>query len=89
FNSLGRIFHEMGDSLNGLDKCNGALRIYDRLKNDEGKLDSLNYLGIIYRDQWNYIKALDYFEDGFQMAETLGNLELKANFSNQISTIFR
>ncbi|MHA1509786.1 MAG: tetratricopeptide repeat protein [Promethearchaeota archaeon] len=67
-NMVGRISHEMGDSLTGLEKCNEALKIYDLLQNMEGKLESLKRLGIIYRDQWNYPKAFEYFEEGFQIA---------------------
>jgi len=63
-NIIGRTTHEIGDSLTGLEKCNESLNIYNLLGGIEGKLDALNSIGIIYRDQWNYPKAFDYFEEG-------------------------
>ena len=55
---------------------------------DDGTIQSLNYLGIGYRNQSNYSKAFEYFVEALKGSEEAGNLEQEGYSLINIGNIY-
>lgn len=52
-----------------------AIRLADSLHYQQGKLQAMSFTGVCYRNQGNYLKALNYYFDALQIAQDIDNKE--------------
>ena len=65
-----------------------SLSIYEELKNKRGIAAAIGNIGIIYKDQGNYAKAIDYYTRSLSIKEEMGDKRGIANSLNNIGIIY-
>jgi len=65
-----------------------SLKISEELKDKEGISISIGKMGVVYRSQGNYPKALDYYLKALKIAEDSGNINLIATWVGNIGIFY-
>jgi tetratricopeptide (TPR) repeat protein len=76
------------DPVKALSYAREALHLATEINDQKGMAASYNNLGIIYRNQGAFDKALEYYIISLKIYETLQNKEGIATTKNNISTIY-
>src|SRR5688572_33289220 len=76
------------DPVKALSYAREALHLATEINDRKGMAASYNNLGIVYRNQGAFDKALEYYIISLKIYETLQNKEGIATTKNNISTIY-
>jgi tetratricopeptide (TPR) repeat protein len=76
-----------GDITGAIHTNMQSLSILEKLDNKEALSVTLNNIGILYSDELNYKKALDYFQKSLQLRKELGDRERIANVMINIGSV--
>jgi len=87
-NNLGSIHMKMGEFDEAYKNMNAALRIRKEINDKGGEASSYRMLGILYKSQQNYEKALDKFYNGYSLAAMVGSTSILSSISEQLFEIY-
>ena len=71
-----------------MEKSQEAFQNFKQLENNEGLIETLDNLGSIKASQRIYEEALNYFEEGFSLSESINDLKNKGNFLQKIGSVY-
>ncbi len=87
-NNLGSIHMKMGEFVEAHKNMNAALRIRKEINDKGGEASSYRMLGILYKSQQHYEKALENFYNGYSLATVVGSTSILSSISDQLFEIF-
>ena len=87
-NNLGSIHMKMGEFDEAYKNMNAALMIRKEMNDKGGEASSYRMLGILYKSQQNYEKALDNFYNGYSLASVVGSTSILSSISDQLFELF-
>jgi tetratricopeptide (TPR) repeat protein len=87
-NNLGSIYMKKGEFDEAHKNIDAALTIRKEMNDKGGEASSYRMLGILYKTQQNYNKAIDNFYNGFSLATTVGNTSVLSSISEQLFEVF-
>jgi Flp pilus assembly protein TadD len=82
---IGFDYNKLGDLNNALLYYDRQLEIYRNLNDEEGESKALNNIGVIYQNQGNYDKALEYYNKSLRLTSDPSSI---ANTYNNIATVY-
>jgi len=96
---IGFIYKNKSNNKAALVHCNNALNICETLIISQNRADAitggklkvkiLNNIAIVYRQQSNYSKALEFYSKGLKIAEKLGDKHQTGNILGNIANIYK
>lgn len=86
--NLGNVFDNHGDIAKAISNYRLSLKIYDKIKDLDGKATALNNIGNLYSNQMDTAKALYYFKQSMDICQQIGDKEGLARTQNNISSIY-
>lgn len=87
-NNLGSIHMKMGEFDEAHKNMDAALMIRKEINDKAGEASSYRMLGILYKSQKNYEKALDNFYNGYNMAAAVGSTSILSSLNEQLFEVF-
>jgi len=87
-NNLGSIHMKMGAFDEAYKNMSAALIIRQEMNDKSGEASSYRMLGILYKSQQNYEKALSNFYNGYILAATVGSNAILASLNEQFFEVF-
>jgi len=91
FNNIGTIFRTKGviygnkeDFQRALDYFYSCLKITRKTGGKETEVEVLNNIGTVHTDLKNYYEAMKYFENGYEMAEEIKDIEIMSMLKNNM-----
>jgi tetratricopeptide (TPR) repeat protein len=87
-NNLGSTYMKRGQPTEALENMKEALRIRTELFDKTGEAASYRMIGIFYFSQENYIKALENFKLGFELATEVGSTPILSGISEKLFEIY-
>jgi len=87
-NNLGSNYMKRGQPTEALENMKEALRIRTGLFDKAGEAASYRMIGIFYFSQENYIKALENFKLGFDLATEVGSTPILSGISEKLFEIY-
>jgi tetratricopeptide (TPR) repeat protein len=88
YNNLGSIHMKKGEYEKAFQNMDIALKIRKDINDKNGEASSYRMLGLLYRYQNNYHKALDKFYAGYTLASEVGNTSILSSLSEQFFEIY-
>jgi len=87
-NNLGSIHMKMGEFDEAYKNMDAALMIRKEINDKAGEASSYRMLGILYKSQKNYERALDNFYNGYNMAAAVGSTSILSSLNEQLFEVF-
>jgi tetratricopeptide (TPR) repeat protein len=88
YNNLGSIYMKQGEFNEAYKNIDTALLIRKELNDKSGEASSYRMLGILYKTQQNYEKALYNFNKGYNIAASVGSTSTLSALSEQLFEVF-
>lgn len=79
YNTQGVTWYVRGDYPKALDYYTQSIKIKEDIGDQKGIAQSLNHIAIVYQDQGKYSQALAYCQRSYELALTVGALDLQKN----------
>lgn len=79
---LGFYNRKKGNNRAAINYHNKALTLYKKLKNEDDQVLVLNELGIVYKNQGQYEKSINTYQQGIEIAERIKSSRLADLYSN-------
>ncbi|WP_281310552.1 tetratricopeptide repeat-containing sensor histidine kinase [Flavobacterium flavigenum] len=80
--SSGVVYSEQGDYTSSLKNYEEGLKLYQQIDEKEGISKTLNNIGILYKSQKKYLKALQYLKEAHQIQIILGEKNAPMTLTN-------
>ncbi|WP_163407528.1 tetratricopeptide repeat-containing sensor histidine kinase [Flavobacterium ajazii] len=80
--SSGVVYSEQGDHTSSLKNYEKALKIYQEIKEQTGVSKTLNNIGILYKSQQKYPKALQYLKEAHKIQTVLDEQNAPMTLTN-------
>lgn len=87
-NNLGSIHMKMGDYDEAFKNMDAALKIRKEINDKAGEASSYRMLGILYKSQKNYERALSNFYNGYNLATEVGSTAILSSLNEQLFEVF-
>jgi tetratricopeptide (TPR) repeat protein len=87
-NALSSKLYDLGKYDSSLTCANGSEALADKLGYKKGMVRALVNIGMVYKDQGNYPKALEHYFRGLKMSEELGDEHLQATTLSNIGIVY-
>jgi tetratricopeptide (TPR) repeat protein len=87
-NNLGSIYMKMGEFDEAYKNMDAALLIRKELNDKSGEASSYRMLGILYKSQHNFNKAIYNFYNGYNLATSVGSTSILSSISEQLFEVF-
>jgi tetratricopeptide (TPR) repeat protein len=88
YNNLGSIYMKKGEFDEAYKNMDTALLIRKELNDKSGEASSYRMLGLLYKSQQNYEKALYNFYNGYSLAASVGSTSILSALSEQLFEVF-
>jgi tetratricopeptide (TPR) repeat protein len=82
FASSGVVYSEQGDYTSSLKNYETSLKLYQQIDEKEGISKTLNNIGILYKSQQKYSKALQYLKEAHKMQTILSEKNAPMTLTN-------
>lgn len=88
FYQLGRVYVVLGNYKESIENLKCALVIYERLNDNESRINILSLLGMNNSYLGNYTESLNYFELSLSLANELQNESIVGKILNNIAGVY-